>query len=180
MDDIAHHLCMSKKTVYESFTDKEDIILHIIKSYRKQLETQINDNLAIAKNPVEGLVRILLCIASMIKNTNPALIYDLQKHHEQIWEVLIEFRENFLTKRIKQQLRDGVETDLFTLTLNIDLHVILLIEMIRWISNDKLFSKEKYSEKALLDGLIDYIMHGITTEKGKHLYDKIKPMTKEV
>lgn len=77
MDDMAHHLSMSKKTIYESFADKDEIVYQIITAFRKKLEGLIEAIFDKPANPVERLIKMFICITSMIKETNPSLSISL-------------------------------------------------------------------------------------------------------
>src|SRR6188508_129397 len=85
MDDIARHLTVSKKTLYQHFADKEDLVttaseLHIGES-KKQYEVLTTT----AANAIDELAKISVCLRKDMTEMNPALLFDLQKYHPKAW-----------------------------------------------------------------------------------------------
>lgn len=174
MDDIAHHLSMSKKTIYESFADKDEIVNQIISAFRKKLEGLIEVIFDKPANPVERLIKIFICITSMIKETNPSLIYDLQKYHENEWQILQEFRDDFLANKIKGIVTEGIRKQYLNSTLDVNVYVVLFLEVVQLPGNEKHFPHTKYSKQAVAINLIDCLVNGIVTEKGRRVFKNLK------
>jgi TetR/AcrR family transcriptional regulator, cholesterol catabolism regulator len=174
MDDIAHHLSMSKKTIYESFADKDEMVYQIITAFRKKLEGLIEVIFDRPANPIERLIKMFTCITSMINETNPSLIYDLQKYHANEWHILQEFRDDFLANKIKDIITEGIRKQYFNSTLDVNVYVILFLEVVQLPGNEKLFPLAKYSKQAVVINLIDCLVNGIATEKGRSVCRNLK------
>ena len=174
MDDIAHQLNMSKKTIYESFADKDEIVYQIITAFRKKLEGLVEAIFDRPANPIERLIKMFICVTSMIKETNPSLIYDLQKYHENVWKILQEFRDDFLASKIKDVVTEGIRKQYLNSTLDVNVYVILFLEVVRLSGNEKLFPQAKYSKQAVAINLIDCLVNGIATEKGRRVCKNLK------
>jgi AcrR family transcriptional regulator len=81
MDDVASHLGMSKKTIYTSFTDKDDLVTGLAEM---ELECQRTDIDTIHKgsdNAIDEIMKIMNMISRSFAKMNPSLFYDLQKFH---------------------------------------------------------------------------------------------------
>lgn len=174
MDDMAHHMNMSKKTIYESFADKNEIVYQIIIVLRKKLERLVEAIFDSPANPVERLVKLFICISSMIRETNPSLIYDLQKYHENVWQILKEFKDDFLASKVKDIVSEGIKKHYLNPTLDLDLYVIFFLELVKLSGNEKLFPRAKYSEQAAATNLIGCLVNGIATEKGRRVSKNLK------
>ncbi|MEP2671079.1 MAG: TetR/AcrR family transcriptional regulator [Cyclobacteriaceae bacterium] len=174
MDDIAHHLNMSKKTIYESFADKNEIVYQIMTVLRKRLEGLVDAIFDKPANPVERLIKIFIFITSMMREISPSLIYDLQKYHENGWKILLEFRDDFLASKIKDVVIAGIRKHYLNSTLDVNFYVIFFLEVARLSANEKLLPRAKYSEQALTIYLIDCLISGIATEKGRRVCKNLK------
>lgn len=175
MDDIAHHLNMSKKTIYESFANKNEIVYQIITVLRKRLEGLVEATFDKPANPVERLIKIFICITSMTRETSPSLIYDLQKYHENGWQILQEFRDNFLASKIKTSCNGWNQETLPQRNTRCEfLCHFFYFQVVRLAGNEKLFPRAKYSEQALAINLIDCLVSGIATEKGRRVSKNLK------
>ena len=169
MDDMAHHLNMSKKTIYESFADKNEIIYQIITVFRKKMEGLVEAISGKPANPVERLIRLFICITSMIRETSPTLIYDLQKYHENAWQILQDFRDDFLASKVKDIVSDGIKKHYLNPTLDANFYVTVFLQLVQLSGNGRLFPRAKYSEHAVAINLIDCLVSGIATEKGRRV-----------
>ncbi|MBL7878096.1 MAG: hypothetical protein JNL53_20690, partial [Cyclobacteriaceae bacterium] len=105
---------------------------------------------------------------------SPSLIYDLQKYHENGWQILQEFRDDFLTSKIKDIVMAGIKKHYFNSTLDVNFYVVFFLEVVRLSNNEKLLPREKYSEQALTINLIDCLVSGVATEKGRRVSKNLK------
>lgn len=177
MDDMAHHLSMSKKTIYESFADKNEIVYQIITVFRKKMEGLVEAISDKPANPIERLIRLFICITSMIRETSPTLIHDLQKYHENAWQILQDFRDDFLASKVKDIVTDGISKHYLNPTLDVNFYVTLFLQLVQLSGNEKLFPRAKYSEHAVAINLIDCLVSGIATEKGRRVSKNLKSNT---
>lgn len=58
MDDVARHLGISKKTLYEFFTDKEDLVSHVLSYEMDQLIENVSKRTANSLNAIEELFEV--------------------------------------------------------------------------------------------------------------------------
>jgi len=79
MDDIAKHLGMSKKTIYQHFKDKEEMIIQATDQYFKTEHERMEGIEEGAENAVEALYNLTVCLREQLKNTKNNVIYDLEQ-----------------------------------------------------------------------------------------------------
>src|SRR6476620_6589252 len=85
MDDIARHLSVSKKTLYQHFADKEELVMLVSKSH---LERNVKEFEAIfenSENSVVELAQISSCMKRNLEGLNQTMMFDLQKFHPKAW-----------------------------------------------------------------------------------------------
>src|SRR5688572_3854212 len=83
MDDIANTLSISKKTIYQFFADKNelvDAVLEEILNYNKQ---NCERNRSESVNAVEEIFMSMDTAEQIFSNMHPSVIYDMQKYHSQ-------------------------------------------------------------------------------------------------
>ena len=61
MDDIAKHLGMSKKTIYQFFKDKNELVIGLVKKKIKEDEDQMDEILNKSTNVIEGMINMMKC-----------------------------------------------------------------------------------------------------------------------
>ena len=81
MDEIAGQLGISKKTIYQYYTDKDEIVEGIIDREIVQNECKCNTYCSDSENAIHEIMLSLDGMEEMLKATNPLIMYDLEKHH---------------------------------------------------------------------------------------------------
>src|SRR5579859_5118500 len=95
MDEIAAQLGISKKTIYQFFTDKDDMVQAVIDL---EIERNEADCFAFRKQAADAVHQIFLALESleeMLKYMNPLMLYDLEKHHPRAHKKLKDYKCDF-------------------------------------------------------------------------------------
>src|SRR5579864_5297026 len=78
MDDIAKHLGMSKKTIYQFFKDKNELVTALVKQRLQDDEDEMTEMLNKSGNVIEGMINMMKCSEEIFARANPIVIHDLQ------------------------------------------------------------------------------------------------------
>ena len=92
MDDIARHLGMSKKTIYQFFKDKNELVIALVKKKLKEDEDQMSDIISQSGNVIEEMINMMKCSEEIFSRINPIVIHDLQKYHPDAWKQFQNFK----------------------------------------------------------------------------------------
>lgn len=179
MDDIAKHLSISKKTIYQFFRDKDEIV-HTLMQQKIAEDikefTEIKNNTA---NVVEEVFHFLRLMQDIFGKINPNIFYDLQKYHPSSWQLFIEFKENFLLKMVESSLEKGKLDGLVRLDLNTKILARLRIEEIELGLNPRSFPSDKFRLIDVQLGLTEHFLYGVCTLKGHKLINRYKHIVEE-
>lgn len=74
MDDIARHLSVSKKTLYQHFTDKEDIVTLVFESVLSESRKEFEAIRQTAENAIDELAKLSVCLKKSVDEINPSNI----------------------------------------------------------------------------------------------------------
>src|SRR3569833_2856037 len=96
MDDIARHLGMSKKTIYQFFRDKNELVIALVKKKLKEDEDQIADIMSRSANVIEEMINMMKCSEEIFSRINPIVIHDMQKYHPEAWAEFQRFKAEVL------------------------------------------------------------------------------------
>lgn len=179
MDDVAKHLAMSKKTLYQHFRDKNEMVwkcCHQDLMTRDCVFKEIADQ---AADPIGELMHLMKHMEGMFNMINPNLFYDLQKYYPEVWKMFREFKETNMLQMIESNFRNGIELGLYRKDINIHIMARLRIEEVEFGFNPEIFPPDKYNFTSVQISLFDHFMHGITTLKGHRLINKYKQIIEE-
>lgn len=173
MDDIAHHLSMSKKTIYQIFSEKDELVLEVIKIRLFQLRSVMNELNDDSKEPVGNLCRLYRALTNAFEEMHDTMIFDIHKYHPKVWEVVVDFKmslKNILTDNLKR----GVIEGFFREDIDSDVSAIFSLEMVKMVYDEKFYPHSTYTPAQLHKTLFEQFIYGIVSEKGKKLYKKYK------
>ena len=121
MDDIAKHLGMSKKTIYQHFSDKDELVDILINEKITAQNCEMQHHSAKARNAVEEIFFAMENINEILANMNPKLFYDLQKYHPKAWLFFKNFKEKSLGESIMANLDRGMKEGIYRSDLQIEI-----------------------------------------------------------
>ena len=86
MDDICSHLKISKKTLYQYFSNKDDLVEQIMMHRRNNYRTQKDIEELKQHNSVEIMLTIRDHIIRSFNSRMPANLFDLKKYHPDVYQ----------------------------------------------------------------------------------------------
>jgi AcrR family transcriptional regulator len=179
MDDIAKHLAMSKKTIYQYFKDKDEVVHTLME---RQFAVDCAEFESIAKeasNVVEEVFGHMRKMHRMFSNINPNMLYDLRKFHPRSWEIVTRFRTEVALGMVEQALEKGKKDGLVRADVNTKIISQLRVEQIEMGFNPTVFPPAKYAMLDVQIAMVEHFLYGICTLKGHKLINKIKEITEE-
>ncbi|HEY4786693.1 MAG TPA: TetR/AcrR family transcriptional regulator [Bacteroidales bacterium] len=170
IDDISFHLSISKKTFYQYFNNKDEVIDEIIKQLL--LKVQVTCTRIVEENldAPDKLIKIYSEIYCQFCNCAPRFFYDVQKFYPHIFQRLPDFWDclyNLLETLIKQ----GKESGVFTKEINEEITIRLHQNVLRAIIEGILIPKEDCTNSTVFEIIIVNLI-GISTIKGHKKLDK--------
>lgn len=169
MDDIASALGMSKKTIYQYFADKDELVEAVIK-YKTDENQQccIKDKLS-AKDAVHEVFLAIEMMQEMFSNMNPSIIHDLEKFHPKAYSIFHSHKYNFLYKVLKENIERGIAEGVYREDIDTDIIVKVRLESMMMAFNQQVFPKAKYSLVQVETKLTEHFLFGLASLKGHKL-----------
>jgi TetR/AcrR family transcriptional regulator, cholesterol catabolism regulator len=174
MDDIARHLSVSKKTLYQHFSDKEDIVTLTCKAHLDRNADEFQSIRKTSKNAIEELVQLSVCLKRNMQDMNPSLLFDLQKYHPKAWRVWLNHKNKFIRETVVRNLRQGMEEGYFRQEIDAEVIASVRLEMVQLAFNEEIFPRERFRLPDVQMQIFDHFVFGLLTEKGRKAYQKCK------
>ena len=174
MDDIAAGLAMSKKTLYQFFADKDELVDAVVD---KELKKGQQDCLACMQQSNDAVDEIFITmenIAEQFRNMNPMVLYDLEKFHESSFRKFLKHKNEFLLDVIRKNIERGIREELFRPEINVDVLSKFRLESMMIAFNINVFPPRKYNLVEVTQEIIEHYLYGVATLKGHKLILKYK------
>lgn len=179
MDDIAQQLSISKKTLYQYFKDKADLVVKVVKFHNCDKDLKFmeinNSNL----NAIDSLIEVSKHLIEMLKDINPPILYDLRKYYPELTKDLIISRKEHIYTNIKNNLIKGMEEGLYRQDMNPDIITSLYVKRMDdvFLEDDNYLNKFPHHE--IYTQLFIYHIRGIVSNKGLAYFEnkiKLEPL----
>jgi len=172
MDEIAAQLGISKKTIYQFFTDKDDMVAAVIDHEIQSNEMECMQFRDQADNAVHHVFLAMENLEEMLTCMNPLMLYDLEKHHPRSYKKLREYKYQFLHRILMDNLQAGIREELYRSDIQLDIVAKCRIESAFLVFNQDVFPHNRYKISEVNFELAMLFLHGVTTAKGKKLIEK--------
>ncbi len=165
MDFIALELGISKRTLYETFTNKDALIISCLEKVRKEQEADMCAIFNSEANIIEKLVRCYSKIIYYVNQTSRSFQLDIEQMRSKVNEEVAKNREKQF-EYIRNILHVGVEEGYIRSDLNMDIVTILHNSQIDWFRKSQTPGNEEWSFAEVLSTVMRIFLYGIVTEKG--------------
>jgi AcrR family transcriptional regulator len=172
MDDVAREMGISKKTLYQYVTDKDDLVGKFIDHEIELRKEDIFKCFRIGSNAIEELFEISIFMNKRIRNQSTAAEYDLKKYYPNHYQKTIKARREGIYNYIMVNLEKGIKEGLYRKKLNKEVIAKLYLWRSENINFDELFTIEEFTSVKLFVELLTYHVRGIATEKGITVLEK--------
>jgi len=172
MDDVAREVSMSKKTLYQYFTNKDGLVTAVCK-YHIQLERQEFSGIADdSENAIDELYQLASCMRRNIEDMNPSLLFDLQKFHHDAWNEYLKFKNEFIRGNVADNLNRGIGEGYYRPEINVPIMSRFRVEQVQMIFDQKVFPAGEFQFLEVQMHLYDHFIYGLLTDKGRKVYQE--------
>ncbi len=179
MDDVAKELGISKRTIYQHFKDKNEIVKVVIKHSLERESCDFNELEQRSINPIDEIIQISKHMRVSLSNMNPAVLYDLKKYHPQAWVLFNDFKYNMVLQSVRDNLLRGQKEGLFRKGLDVEVLARLRIEQIEMAFDPVLFPFGEFNMVEVQIEFLNHFVRGILTSAGFNYYNTVEKTASE-
>lgn len=164
MDDIAGEMCISKKTIYKYFCNKEVLIEESTSMVHRQVHEIIDTIVAKNFNAIHENFEIREMFRDMFKNnSDTSPIYQLKKHYPEIYQTVLSKEIEQCRQYFSENIEKGIRENLYRSDLNIDIYVKFYYTLVFHINENTVSEKE--AQEIELEAL-EYHTRAMATPQG--------------
>lgn len=166
MDTVASELGISKKTLYQYFSDKQDLVSQVIDFILE--ETAFSEQNKDDYNAIDEVLSIRQRVTKTLKIYNNNLEPELKKMYPNLYQKVYETKRKRLYDSTVKNLKKGIAQGFYRKTINIDVVTQLQVGRILYTLNTDYGLFETFEVNAIdvFDSILDYHMHAICTSEG--------------
>jgi len=175
MDDIAQHLAISKKTLYNYFCDKAELVKKVVREYNCKNDIRFDEVINQKLNAIDKLLEVSRYLIEMLKEINPVIMYDLRKYYPELMKELVDDRRDHIFENIKSNIEKGISEGLYRDDMDIDIIATIYVSRMEGAIFEGKSFKIEYDQAKYFKEFFTYHIRGIASAKGiKYFENKIK------
>lgn len=173
MYDIATEAGISKKTLYQFVSSKEELVDQIVDNHIC-CEMNLMDELkGSSVNAIDEMLAIAAAVTETLKHMSPGLMYDLRKYYRKTWDKINTLHRGHIYQVVFTNLVTGQQEGMyrpdFDPTVVAQLYVIKAMSLI----DEELFPSSQYNKVELVNTHLNYHLAGILSDQGRHYLNHI-------
>ena len=174
MDSLASHLGMSKRTIYEVFSDKDELLIGVMKWMAQKQGELVKKVLDESDNAVEAIFTLLRISRDHFQSMSPAFQADMKRFHNEVLMKKTDKYEIPDYKNNQQVFERGIKEKLFRKDINPDLVNRCIDSMGRSIMNNDLYPFDQFTRREVVANVLINYLRGISTSQGLELINKLE------
>ena len=174
MEDISNNLGMSKKTLYQYFADKDELVDAVVDTHIATIQVECTGCHTEAKDAVHEIFLTMENIIEQLSNMNPMVLNDLAKFHFRSYNRFKEHKDKFLAKIIRDNIEWGKKEELYRPEINTEVITKFRLESMMIPFNTTVFPPGRYNLAEISGQVIENFIYGLVTIKGHKLILKYK------
>jgi TetR/AcrR family transcriptional regulator, cholesterol catabolism regulator len=174
MDDIARELGMSKKTLYQFFENKSDMLTQIFQLEEARdiemtsiilanAENAVDELMGFAKHGIEEFAKVM---------SSSTIVYDLQKYYREIWNAFEVGMNQRVFEGTKANLERGKKEGLYRMDIDSEIVAKFYVLQLMSFIDEESFPTKSFDKVKLFTQYLIYHIHGIATPKGIALFEE--------
>jgi AcrR family transcriptional regulator len=171
MDDVAGQLGISKKTIYEFFSDKEDLIKQLLLFEHENSCGFLNAIDGKNFNAIEALFEVYKMINGMLREFNPSMEYDIRKYYPNLFLEIREIRRKRMFESVHKNLLMGQKEGLYRDDLNAEIIAKLHVFRTENLFDNDMFTQEELTSLIMFHEIFVYHLHGILSHEGRKFFE---------
>jgi AcrR family transcriptional regulator len=174
MDSLANQLGMSKRTIYEIFSDKDELLMAVLTRMAQQQKDLVKRVLDESENSIVAIFKMLEINRDNFQYMSPAFQSDLKKYHH---DVLVkdagkiempDYRNHY------EVIEKGIKEGFFRKEINSDLVNRCLYNLGRSTMDNDQYPYQQFSRHDVIKNIFINYLRGISTQKGLDLINQLE------
>lgn len=174
IDDICREISISKKTFYQYFENKSELLEAILNIHVEQALNKAQKIKEQANNAIEALLMVSKTICRISMNARPAAAFDLKKYYPEIHKEFINYKRKLSYDGIVMNMRRGISEGIYREDLSVELVAQLYVKKIEQMHDKEFMENIEFSPETIFQVMFENHIRAISNQKGIEIFEKEK------
>lgn len=173
MEDICTHLKISKKTLYQLFSNKDDIVEQVMVYRRNNYHTQQQLKKLRQLDAIHMMLNIRDHIIENFNSRLPANLFDLKKYHPEVYKKANKIDQEAIQALFNEIINKGIQKGNFRSSINQEVQVYLFVKQMLILSEPELISEIKYPIATIVSTIVENTLRSFVTPQGQEILEEL-------
>lgn len=173
MDDLAHEMGISKKTIYSHYENKTRLVEACTLDVFQSISQGIDHICSLKKNPIEELYEIKKLVMQYLKDEKSSPQFQLQKYYPHIHTTLRDKQFEMMKECVLENVKKGIDLGIYRESLDPNFVARIYFAGVTSLKERRLFPQEEFSTMQLMDDYLEYHLRGIVTPSGRKILNEL-------
>jgi AcrR family transcriptional regulator len=170
MDDLAHEMAMSKKTLYACFPSKAALVEAVILEKFRRVDADLSRITSTSSSDCLGALRRLLeCVQGHMEEIRPPFLRDIRRETPDLFTVVESHRRDLIQRHFGKVFLEGRRGGLIRQDIPPKLAIEILLGAVQAVMNPPKIEELGLTPQAVFTAIIRVLLEGLTTEKARSL-----------
>lgn len=174
MDDISRHLRISKKTLYQYFKSKEDLMERLFSYDSYKWDRKLDDIKVDEINAIDILIQVSIFVFEEMSRFNPKLKFEMIKYYEPLYNRFMEEKQKQIFSQMSKNMEKGKAEGLYRGDLDIELTARLYIHTLIDLHNKDYCFGTEITFNQVFEVMFENHIRAISTAEGIKYFEKRK------
>jgi TetR/AcrR family transcriptional regulator, cholesterol catabolism regulator len=171
MDMLASRMGISKRTIYEVFRDKDELLHGVLKWMTGRQQELMAKLFSESGNIIEAIFKMLKLMSDHFSKMSPAFQLDVRRHHQDILKQIGERNELPYYASNSEILKRGIAEGVFRKDIDVEITNKCLLEVVKMSYDEDVFPPDAFLNKDVIKNFYINYLRGISTPKGLELIE---------
>ena len=174
MDEVARHLAVSKKTLYQFFENKDELVYSIAQGHLIADCQDLDQVLERATSALHMMVLMTEELRRHMAAMHPNLVYDLQRFHPRAWSLFSNHKENIVDTYIVHNLQKGIQEGSYRADIDVPIMARARMHIITATFDPAVFPPEQFPIAKVQLQLLEHFTFGLLTDLGRQQWQQMQ------
>ena len=171
MDELAHDMAMSKKTLYAFFRSKTALVEAVILEKFRNVDADLGSITSGSSSDCLGTLRRLLeCVQGHMEEIRPPFLRDIRREAPDLFAVVESRRRDVIQRHFGKVFLEGRRAGLIRQDIPPKLAIEILLGAVQAVMNPPKMEELGLTPKTVFTAIIRVVLEGLTTEKARSQY----------
>ena len=171
IDKIVKELHTSKRTLYNHFNDKIDLLRACLDVYNAKVKAENEDIIKSSENVIEAMGYLHQKIVHRTYQVNPNFFSDILHYYPGLLHESYRNSGNFAHQQLVYLAKWGIKDGIFQKDMDVEVVGKTVLAMLKLLKDNNQFPVSEFSKERLTFGILVPYLRGLCTTKGIELLE---------